>query len=79
MAGWRVLSGAGASSLAAVAQVARSGFETAIALPPGTSGRYMTVQALDAAGQVIGTALEGVEGGPLAEKGAKKAGGGGAP
>jgi hypothetical protein len=54
--GWRVLSGAGAGSLRAVAQVARSGFETAIALPPGARGPYMTVQALDAAGQVIGTA-----------------------
>jgi hypothetical protein len=54
--GWRVLSGAGAGGLRAVAQVARSGFETAIALPPGARGPYMTVQALDAAGQVIGTA-----------------------
>ena len=53
---WRVLSGAAADSLQQVAQVPRSGFETAIALPPGASGRYMTVQALDAAGQVIGTA-----------------------
>jgi hypothetical protein len=56
VAGWQVLSGANASSLAAVTQVARSGFETAIALAPGASGRYMTVQALDAAGRVLGTA-----------------------
>jgi hypothetical protein len=54
--GWRVLSGPGASTLQVVAQVARSGFETAIALPRGTRGRYLTVQALDAAGQVIATA-----------------------
>jgi Arylsulfotransferase (ASST) len=53
---WRVLAGASANSLQPVVQVARSGFETAIALPPGSSGRYLTVQALDAAGQVLGTA-----------------------
>ena len=35
---------------------ARSGFETAIALPAGTIGPYVTVQALDASGAVIGTA-----------------------
>jgi hypothetical protein len=54
---WRVLSGSRPSSLGAVAQVARSGFETAIALPPGAHGTYMTVQALDASGGVLGTAV----------------------
>jgi Arylsulfotransferase (ASST) len=56
VSGWRVLSGPSARSLSPVAQVARSGFETAIALPAGARGRYLTVQALNAAGQVIGTA-----------------------
>ncbi len=56
LAGWRVLAGASAARLSAVAQAPRSGFETAIALPPGAAGRYMTVQALNAAGQPIGTA-----------------------
>jgi hypothetical protein len=51
---WRVLAGPGASSLQAVAQVARSGFETAIAIPAGTVGPYVAVQALGAAGQVLG-------------------------
>ena len=53
---WRVLAGSGATRLAPVAQAPRSGFETAIALPTGTSGRYVTVQALDAGGSVLGTA-----------------------
>ena len=56
VAAWRVLSGGSPGELHAVAQVARSGFETAIALAPGTTGTYMAVQALDAGGQVIGTA-----------------------
>ena len=56
VAAWRVLSGASASALHSVAQVARGGFETAIALAPGSLGRYVAVQALNAAGQVIGTA-----------------------
>jgi hypothetical protein len=53
---WRVLAGPTAEAMTQVAQVARSGFETAIALPPATTGPYVTVQALDAAGAVIGTA-----------------------
>jgi hypothetical protein len=56
VASWRVLSGPSTGALAPVAQAPRSGFETAIALPPGAAGRYLTVQALDAAGGVIGTA-----------------------
>jgi hypothetical protein len=56
VAGWRVFAGPSASSLAPVAQVARSGFETPISVPPQTPGTYVTVQALDAAGAVLGTA-----------------------
>jgi hypothetical protein len=56
VASWRVLVGASRRSLKPVAQVARSGFESAITLPAGTGGRYLTVQALDATGRVLGTA-----------------------
>ncbi len=58
---WRVLAGASTSSLSAVTQVPRSGFETAIAVPAGTVGPYVEVQALDAAGQVIGTSAAAFE------------------
>jgi hypothetical protein len=54
VASWRVLTGLSAAHLQQVAQVARSGFETAIALPAATVGHYMAVQALDEAGQVLG-------------------------
>ena len=53
VASWRVLAGTSPSSLTAVAQVARGGFETAIPIPAGTIGPYMTVQALDAGGNVL--------------------------
>jgi Arylsulfotransferase (ASST) len=56
VAGWRVLAGPTPSTMTLVAQVVRSGFETAIALPATTAGPYVTVQALDASGAVIGTA-----------------------
>jgi hypothetical protein len=56
VAAWRVLAGATPTSLTPVAQVGRSGFETAIALPAGVAGPYLTVQALDATGAVIGSA-----------------------
>ncbi len=55
LAGWRVLAGASAKALRAVASAARSGFETAIPLPAGTPGPYVTVQALGAGGQVLAT------------------------
>jgi hypothetical protein len=50
---WRVLGGAAGGRLAAVTRAARAGFETAIPLRRG----YPTfeLQALDAAGRVIGT------------------------
>jgi hypothetical protein len=56
VAGWRVLAGAAATRLRAVAGSPRTGFETAIAVPPGTTGPYVTVQALDAGGRVLGVA-----------------------
>jgi hypothetical protein len=56
VASWRVLAGPTPASLSTVAQAARTGFETAINLPPGTAGPYVTVQALAAGGAVIGTA-----------------------
>ncbi len=54
VASWRVLAGAGAAGLHPVAQVVRSGFETAIPLPAATAGPYLAVQALGASGQVLG-------------------------
>ncbi|HTA35966.1 MAG TPA: arylsulfotransferase family protein [Solirubrobacteraceae bacterium] len=56
VAAWRVLSGASPTRLQLTAQAPRTGFETAIALRPGMLGRDVTVQAINAAGQVIGTA-----------------------
>jgi Arylsulfotransferase (ASST) len=56
LASWRVLSGPSRGALTPVAQAPRSGFETAVALPPGAAGSYLTVQALDTSGRVIGTA-----------------------
>jgi hypothetical protein len=56
VASWRVFVGDSTHSLEPVAQAARSGFQTAIALPAGTAGKYVSVQALDASGRVLGTA-----------------------
>jgi hypothetical protein len=53
VASWRVLTGASASALAPVATATKSGFQTSITAPGG--GPYVQVQALDAAGNVIGT------------------------
>lgn len=52
VATWRVLAGARAGSLAPVASVPRTGFETAITAH--TSARYVAVQALDRTGAVLG-------------------------
>ena len=49
---WRVLAGAAAGRMTAVATTARSGFETAIPVPQGYGS--FTVQALGAGGKVIG-------------------------
>jgi EmrB/QacA subfamily drug resistance transporter len=53
VASWRVLAGAAAAPLSAVANAAKSGFETAI--PVAQSYDSFEVQALDRAGRVIGT------------------------
>jgi Arylsulfotransferase (ASST) len=53
VASWRVLAGPSAKQLAPVASGARSGFETAIATPGAEA--YVQVQALNAAGAVLGT------------------------
>jgi EmrB/QacA subfamily drug resistance transporter len=52
---WRVLAGDAAGALTAVATRAKSGFETAIPVPSGST--RFEVQALDAAGRVIGTSM----------------------
>jgi len=51
VASWRLLAGASAATLAPVTAVARNGFETTISVP--VAGRYVAVQALDAAGNVL--------------------------
>ena len=53
VASWRVLAGASPTQLAPVATAADAGFETAIATPGAAP--YVEVQALEAAGAVIGT------------------------
>ncbi len=53
VASWRVLGGSSAASLAPVASAARTGFQTSIAVTPAPA--YVAVQALDAAGEAIGT------------------------
>jgi hypothetical protein len=55
LASWRVLTGGSARALHAILTAPRSGFETAIALPGGTIGPFLAVQALDAGGKVLGT------------------------
>jgi hypothetical protein len=54
IASWRVLAGRSPATLRPVLQAAKSGFETAIALPAGISLHYLAVQALDASGALIG-------------------------
>jgi EmrB/QacA subfamily drug resistance transporter len=53
LASWRVLAGSNTSHLTTVATRAKSGFETAIALPD--TYKSFKLQALDTAGRVIGT------------------------
>jgi hypothetical protein len=55
VASWRVLAGRDPATLAPVAQVPRSGFETPIALPGGTTGPDLAVQALDSGEHVLAT------------------------
>jgi hypothetical protein len=63
VASWRVLAGSTATTLVLVAQAARAGFETAVALPAHTPGPFVAVQALDAAGNVIGTSAVAAQNG----------------
>ena len=53
VASWQALAGPGPKRLAPVANVPTAGFETGI--PRRPSARYVAVQALDAAGVVLGT------------------------
>ncbi len=53
VASWRVLAGPAASQLAPATSAPKAGFETAIATPGKPA--YVAVQALDAAGDVLGT------------------------
>ena len=54
VASWRVLAGLSPAALTTVGASARNGFETAIALPSLANGSYVQLQALSAAGAVIG-------------------------
>lgn len=54
VASWRVLAGRSPAALTPVVDVAKSGFETAIALPASVTAHYLAVQALDASGALIG-------------------------
>jgi Arylsulfotransferase (ASST) len=53
VASWRVLAGASSASLAAAGSAPKAGFETPISTPGEPA--YVAVQALDAAGNVLGT------------------------
>jgi hypothetical protein len=53
VASWRVLAGASSATLAPAASAPKGGFETAISTPGQPA--YVAVQALDAAGNVLGT------------------------
>jgi Arylsulfotransferase (ASST) len=53
VASWRVLAGASASTLAAVATAPKSGFQATLTVH--TAGPYVAVQALDGSGTVLGT------------------------
>ena len=56
VASWRVLAGPSATRMNTIAQDPRTGFETAISVPAGAAGPYVTVQALDSGGHVLGVA-----------------------
>jgi Arylsulfotransferase (ASST) len=53
LASWRVLAGPSPAMLTPLSSQARTGFETAIALPGAAAPGYVAVQALDAAGNVL--------------------------
>jgi hypothetical protein len=57
VASWQVLVGSSASTLKPAGSAPKTSFETAIPVPGAAGGRariYLAVQALDAAGAVIG-------------------------
>ena len=53
VASWRVRGGNGDGALATVGEAPKDGFETAVEVPDGPT--RFEVQALDAAGKVLGT------------------------
>jgi Arylsulfotransferase (ASST) len=53
-ASWQLLAGASATALAPLATVPKSGFQTSVPLPASAASGYVAVQALNAAGAVIG-------------------------
>jgi hypothetical protein len=55
VASWNVLAGSSPTSLAPAASAVKSGFETAITLPAASASGYVEVQALSAAGTVLGS------------------------
>jgi hypothetical protein len=55
VASWNVLAGASSTSLEPAASAAKSGFETSISLPAASASDYVEVQALSAAGTVLGS------------------------
>jgi arylsulfotransferase ASST len=55
VASWRVLSGPSTSSMATAGQYAKTSFETKMAV--GSTQPYFAVQALDGAGNVLGTSV----------------------
>ena len=52
VASWRVLAGAGADALQAVATASKQGFESQVTIP---AQPYVQVQALDGAGRTLAT------------------------
>jgi hypothetical protein len=55
VASWQVLAGSSAGALKPAGGASKTGFETAIAVASLPAGSYVAVQALNAAGAVIGT------------------------
>jgi hypothetical protein len=55
VASWRVLAGSTPGTLAPLTVTARTGFETAIALPASVAGENLAVQALGGSGGVLGS------------------------
>ena len=63
VARWRVLAGASAHEPDSRRPGPRSGFETAIPLPPADGRAVLAVQALDAGGNVLGTSVASAQSG----------------